>query len=58
MLIVDEKGFTDWLHGYYPLPNATTDPKGNWVWLVNDHSLKVFMLHHVSCANYKAVSHL
>ena len=57
-LIVDERGFTDWLHGSYPLPNATTDPKGNRVWLVNGCSLKAFMLRHVSRADYKAVSHL
>ena len=47
-LIADEKGFTDWLHGFYPQPDANTDPKGNWVWLINDHSLKAFMLHHIS----------
>jgi len=57
-LIVDEKGFTDWLHSSYPLPNVTTDPKGNRVWLVNDRSLKAFMLQHVSHVDYKAVSHL
>ena len=43
-LITNEKGFTDWLHGFYPQPNATTDPKANHVWLINDHSLKAFML--------------
>jgi hypothetical protein len=58
MLIADEKGFTDWLHGLYPQPNVTTNPKGNWVWLINDRSLKAFMLCHVSRADYTAVSHL
>jgi len=57
-LIADEKGFTDWLHGFYPQPNATTDPKGNRVWVINDRSLKAFMLRHVSRADYTAVSHL
>ena len=43
-LIADEKGFTDWLHGFYPQPSTATDPKGNRVWLVNDRSLKAFIL--------------
>jgi hypothetical protein len=58
MLIADEKGFTDWLHGFYPQPDAATDPKGNRVWLINDRSLKAFMLRHVSRADFQAVSHL
>jgi hypothetical protein len=57
-LIADEKGFTNWLHGFYPQPNATSDPKDHQVWLINDHSLKVFMLCHVSYVDNTAVSYL
>jgi len=43
-LIADEKGFTDLLHGFYPQPDTKTDPKGNRIWLINDRSLKAFIL--------------
>ena len=57
-LLINHQGFTNWLHGLYPQPDATKEPKGHHVWVVNDCSLKVFILQHVSHADYKAISYL
>ena len=57
-LIANRHGLADWLDGSFLQPDVTTNPKGHHIWKVNDCSLKVFILQHVSRTNYKIVANL
>ena len=51
-------GFTKWLKGTLPQPDAALHPKAHDIWEMNDCSLRGFICVHISKADYNAVSHL
>jgi len=51
-------GFTRWLKGTFPQPDAGLHPKAHEIWETNDCSLRGFISGCISKADFNAVSHL
>jgi hypothetical protein len=51
-------GFTKWLKGTLPQPDAAVHPKAHDIWETNDCSLRAFIFGRISKSDYNAVSHL
>src|SRR5712671_4024973 len=51
-------GFTKWLQGTLPRPDATLHPKAHDIWETNDCSLQCFIFERISKSDYNAISHL
>ena len=54
----DRLGFTKWLKGTLPQPDAILHPKAHDIWETNDCSLRAFIFGCISKADYNAVGHL
>ena len=57
-LICRGQGFTEWLDVTFMPPDAALYPRAHRIWTLNDHSLKSFILCHISQQDYEAVRDL
>ena len=57
-IIVQNQGFDFWLHGTFAQPDLTAAAGRHYTWQSNDKSLRAFLLHNISRAEYKIVKHL
>jgi hypothetical protein len=54
----DRLGFSKWLRGTLPCPDAHTHPKAHNIWETNDCSLRAFIFGHISQSDFNAVESL
>lgn len=57
-IMVERQGFTDWLDGGIPCPDATTHARACEIWKIKDRALRTFILKRVSAVDYSIAHEL